>query len=270
MAQLPTNSVYLETVNDFLGWMRRFLRSSKPRPIDRAIDPYGFKKSLSTVKQDYDSYLWDEDRGVKPLERRRQNHRFSLEEAIQNGNLEQYADVCSQREEWGGIKNSPSPPPFNVVSKQLKYLEKANWRALFNRDLFPYMSSYHSKIYWALSNELVIYDARTASALTSFIHQYSREKSISLPEELKLSVPQRNYAKNGNHNPDPNTFPLLYSGVNSPGQYAKSIIYASWILNALSTTAGTPFSTLQNPLLSLQSAMFMLGQPDRAMTCNEF
>lgn len=261
----PTN---LDEVRGFLDWMEDFLRSDGPRQVCRVITPNGAKVSLSTVEEASRSYTWGYDSSVDALEVRRIEWKTSLDTALFQGDQSGYESVCIDIRKWGRIPKSPSPPPFDHVSIRLTYLTSANWGSLFSRTLFPYMSSYHSKIYWALSRNLAIYDSRTASALCSFIYQYAAEKlNGHVPETLRLGIPKGNYKRE--RNPDSVTFRWLHSGESTPGKYAESTIYASWIMNELATAQGSTFANCKNPLLSLQSAMFMLGQPPQAMGAGE-
>ena len=166
--------------------------------------------------------------------------------------------------EWGGIRRHGDldrlgRSAFTILSDNARLLNPGSGDTDDLRS-FRHMGSGYSKIYAMMVPSLPIYDSRVACALTSLILIHCpRYELPSVPETLKLGVPQSQGNQPRNPSTHPYAFPTIWHSANRGG-YAVSNLKAAWLIAEMASR-GEPFASMERDrgILALQSALFMTG-----------
>ena len=263
---------YLEDrdVQSFLNWTAPFAsgeRELRQRWLSRRWGAW----SCDTLFDAYRAYEWPFG-VVLPGDTERRNGKTyqdtanvlgelskRLRQSAANEDAAAFLDAAVAVVRWGGLHRSErrlgelgeEALPVLTTAVQLMDPAKADLDHLAGAR--P-MNSGFSKIYSLLIDGFPIYDSRVACALASLVRLFCEETGrAEVPGHLQLGLPPSYAGKER----DPSCGARVFRRISTPGRFARSNVMAAWLLGALA--ANPPFSGEADPLLAMESAMFMVG-----------
>ncbi|MCY4447882.1 MAG: hypothetical protein OXE02_03420 [Chloroflexi bacterium] len=257
-------------VRSFLDWVAPFVSGERPLRQNWRSPRWG-PWSCETLFDAYRSYEWpfslvlpgDTERPVGKtyqdtaavlgeLSKR-------LRESAANEDPAAFLDAAVAVVLWGGLHRNErglrelGKDALPVLTGATQFLDPANADLNHLAGARP-MNSGFSKIYSLLIDGFPIYDSRVACALASLVRLLCEETGrAKVPEQLQLALPP----SRAGIGRDPSCGSLVFRRIWTPGRYARSNVMAAWLLGALA--ANPPFSGEDDPLLAVESAMFMVG-----------
>lgn len=266
-------------VDEFIKWM--IPRISGEVPFSHSYISNKGKKpwTCNSIYNAYMNYRWPfsctlPDEGVvrgssfEESERVLVSIELGMKRAIENEDPERLLEYSKAMLEWGGVTRSNYEKLDAMGSSIVDYYKSAvsllDPETVDSEGDFDgvFMNSGFTKLYSLVINNFVIYDSRVGASLGLLARRYLEDTDHdSIPEVLNFSYGNSRPTKSdvGNINKrNPSSKRHRFTQLaNNRKKHLKNNIYANWLLRE--TAERSMFCELQNPIRSLESALFMIG-----------
>jgi hypothetical protein len=196
---------------------------------------------------------------------------FQLQKDLRNTltteNEEEFENNCLAILQWGGVLPNNKQRILSTTNI-LNYFE-SNIQKLKNPlldttdDLSSiHMNSGYTKIYSLLIDNFIIYDGRVGAAIGLLVREYLEQEKLDIsPKTLDFAygnpkLSNSNKKDISKRNPSNSRFTFKALSNNSK-RHLENNIRANWLLEKVAKES--KFDELNNPLRSLETALFMIG-----------
>jgi hypothetical protein len=190
-----------------------------------------------------------------------------LKKSLKTGNDAEFKNNCLAVLQWGGVlpKNKQRILTTPMILDHFNTnIQIFNNPILDTTDDFSsiHMNSGYTKIYSLLIDNFIIYDGRVGAAIGLLVCEFlEQEKLDNIPKTLdfafgnpKLATSNKKDISKRNPSTDQFTFKALS---NNSKRHIENNIRANWLLEKVAKES--KFNLLNNPLRSLEAALFMIG-----------
>ena len=190
-----------------------------------------------------------------------------LKNSLKSSNDEEFKNNCLAVLQWGGVlpKNKQrilsTPKILDYFNTNIQILQNPILDT--TNDLSSiHMNSGYTKIYSLLIDNFIIYDGRVGAAIGLLVREYlEQEKLDIIPKTLDFAfgnpkLSNSNKKDISKRNPSNNRFTFKALSNNSK-RHLENNIRANWLLGKVAKES--KFNELNNPLRSLEAALFMIG-----------
>jgi hypothetical protein len=190
-----------------------------------------------------------------------------LKNSLKSSNDEEFKNNCLAVLQWGGVlpKNKQrilsTPKILDSFNTNIQILQNPILDTTDDLSSI-HMNSGYTKIYSLLIDNFIIYDGRVGAAIGLLVREYlEQEKLDIIPKTLDFAfgnpkLSNSNKKDISKRNPSNSRFTFKALSNNSK-RHLENNIRANWLLEKVAKES--KFNELNNPLRSLEAALFMIG-----------
>ena len=261
-------------VSNFLYWVTPLVTGDRPLRHKWRSPKWG-AQSFETLFDAYLQFDWPFSVDLPGEAERRRGRSFgqnaealdllskTLRNSSDNGDADTFLSAALAVVEWGGVQRNKARL-MTLGKSALPMICEAAYQLDPERgdserlDLVKDMNSGFSKIYSLILDGFPIYDSRVACALCALIRGYCQESGLAtVPPLLSLGLPLSQGRAQRNPSVGPLQFHRLWHGQRR--QYAVSNLKAAWLLGPMTELGAFAELPINQRLLAVESAMFMVG-----------